>query len=83
MADYSVSDASQALSALIHQASKGETVAIRTGDGTVARLVIDATSEDRPRSIHDLAWLERVRVRPRDPLNTTEIIRDMRSDYRY
>jgi antitoxin (DNA-binding transcriptional repressor) of toxin-antitoxin stability system len=83
MADYSLSDASRTLDALIHRASKGETVAIVTGDGTVARLVIDAASEDRPKSIHDLDWMQRVRVRPRYPSNTMEIIRDMRSDYRY
>jgi hypothetical protein len=28
-------------------------------------------------------WMERVRVRPSYPSNAMEIIRDMRSDYRY
>ncbi|NBB65280.1 hypothetical protein GVN18_39130 [Pseudomonas sp. ODNR1LW] len=83
MTDYSVDDAANALGTLIHRAARGETIAIVTESGTVARIVVDAAEKDMPVSAHDVAWLDRVRIKPRYPFNSVETIREMRSEYRY
>lgn len=83
MTDYSVADAANTLDSLIRRAAQGETVAIITEGGTVARIVVDHQEGDGPKSPHDVDWLDRVRIKPRYPLNAAETIRDMRSEYRY
>ena len=83
MTDYTVNDAANALGTLIHRAARGETIAIVTENGMVARIVVDHAEQDAPVSAHDVQWLDRVRIKPRYPLNAVEVIRDMRSEYRY
>lgn len=83
MTDYTVNDAANALGTLIHRAARGETIAIVTESGMVARIVVDHAEPDAPVSAHDVQWLDRVRIKPRYPLNAVEVIRDMRSEYRY
>lgn len=83
MTHYDLDEASGALGELIRRAASGEAIAIVAKDGAVARLVVETADDDRPRSAHDHDWFDRVRVKPRYPVNSVEILRAMRAEYRY
>jgi prevent-host-death family protein len=77
MASYSVADAKNHLPRLLNEALAGEEVTITRRGKAIARLV----AEQPPAASIDLAWLDSVRVDPKDPdLDFTAIVRQMRDD---
>jgi prevent-host-death family protein len=80
MATYSVAEAKNQLPKLLDRAIAGEEVTITRRGKPIARIVPEA----RPVGMKvDLEWLDRVRVRLKDPtIDFTQIIRAMR-DERY
>lgn len=83
MTHYPIAQAKDELEALIHRASHGETVSIVTPDGAIATLVVHGGADEHPRSAHDHDWFDRVRIKPRYPSNSVELIQAMRAEYRY
>lgn len=83
MTQYALKDAASDLGGLIRRAGRGETIAIVTDDGAVARLVVEDAEGDAPRSPHDHEWFDRIRIKPRYPSNSVELIKAMRAEYRY
>jgi prevent-host-death family protein len=77
MTRYSVAEAKNHLPRLLNEALAGEEVTITRRGKAIARLV----AEQRPAVGIDLAWLDSVRVDPKDPdLDLTVIVRQMRDD---
>jgi prevent-host-death family protein len=77
MASYSVAEAKNHLPRLLNEALAGEEVTITRRGKAIARLV----AEQPPATGIDLAWLDSVRVDPKDPdLDFTAIVRQMRDD---
>lgn len=83
MAHYHVAQAKDELDTLIRKASQGETVSIIGDDGAVATLVVQQGATEQPRSAHDHDWFDRVRIKPRYPSNSVELLQAMRTEYRY
>ena len=83
MTHYPVAQAKDELEALIHRASHGESVSIVSANGAIATLVVHEDASEQPRSAHDHDWFDRVRIKPRYPSNSVELIQAMRAEYRY
>ena len=75
MAEYSIAEAKNNLPKLVDRVLAGEEVKITRRGKTLVRIV----PEEAPGMSIDPAWLESVRVKPKNPkLDFTEIVRQMR-----
>lgn len=84
MPSYSVSEAKNQLPRLLDRMLAGEEVVITRRNKPIARLTPEGGAVvDLPRSAHDHAWFDRVRIRPSYPTNSVELLRAMRAEYRY
>ena len=83
MTHYPIDQAKNELESLIHRASRGESVSIVSASGAVATLLVSAEAQEAPRSAYDHEWFDRVRIKPRYPSDSVEIVRAMRTEYRY
>jgi prevent-host-death family protein len=80
MAEYSVAEAKNNLPKLLDRALAGECVTITRRGKPIARIVPE---QQQGMSI-DLDWLERVRVRPKNPdFNAVDLVRAMRDEDPY
>ena len=79
MSEHSVAEAKAQLSRLIEKARKGETVVITRHGQAVAELKAVAR-QGRPMTAAGLDWLEKRRVTPLKPINSAELIRQMRDE---
>ncbi|HXQ14449.1 MAG TPA: type II toxin-antitoxin system prevent-host-death family antitoxin [Caulobacteraceae bacterium] len=86
MSTYSVAQAKDNLSKLLDQALAGEEVTITRRGKPIARLVAELSAQvpvDRPNSPFDIDWLRRHVVTPKTQVDSGELLRRMRDDYRY
>jgi antitoxin (DNA-binding transcriptional repressor) of toxin-antitoxin stability system len=80
MPSYSVSEARNQLPKLLDQALAGEEVTITRRGKTVVKMVAQVPCG----MTIDLEWLDRVRVKPKDPnFDSAELVRQMRDESRY
>lgn len=77
MTRYSVAEAQSDFDRLVDAAERGEEVIIdRPNPDVVVKVV---AHRQRPRSAHDIEWLDAVRVRPRrGPVNTAAALRELK-----
>ena len=79
MTRYSVAEAQSDFARLVDEAERGEEVVIERPDTDVVVKVV--AHRIRPRSAHDVEWLDAVRVHPRrGPVNTAAALREMKDD---
>ena len=86
MTDYSVAEAKNNLPKLLDRVLAGEEVTITRRGKPIARLVADVSHQaptDRPKSPYDIEWLKRHVVTPKTQVDSGELLRRMRDDYRY
>ena len=79
MTRYSVAEAQSDFVRLVDVAERGEEVVIdRPNPDVVVKVVAQRV---RPRSAHDVEWLDAVRVHPRrGPVNTAAALREMKDE---
>jgi prevent-host-death family protein len=86
MPSYSVSEARNQFPKLLNQMLAGEEVVITRRGKTIAKIVPEHTktcSPDGPKSPRDMEWIKRHRVTPAIEIDSGELLRQIRDDYRY
>jgi antitoxin (DNA-binding transcriptional repressor) of toxin-antitoxin stability system len=82
MATYSAKEAAERLGELLDKAAEGEEVVIARAEGGPVRLVPEKPKRIRkkPRSPHDIEWLEAHQVKLKEPVDLTALVRAMRDE---
>jgi prevent-host-death family protein len=86
MSAYSVAEAKNNLPKLLDRVLAGEEVTITRRGKPIVRLVAEVGARspiDRPNSPYDIEWLKRHLVTPKTQVESGELLRRMRDDYRY
>jgi prevent-host-death family protein len=86
MSTYSVAEAKNNLPKLLDRVLAGEEVTITRRGKPIARLVAEVGIQapiDRPKSPFDIEWLKRHVVTPKTQVDSGDLLRQMRDDYRY
>jgi len=81
MSSHSIAEAKTHLSRLIDRAIAGETVVITRHGHPIAEIK-PSPRQGRPQTKADIAWLQSRMVTPRKPINSVELIRQMRDEGR-
>lgn len=79
MSSYSVAEAKNNLPRLLDRMLAGEDVTITRRGKPIARLTQAETPAPTGGSV-DMEWFQRVRVKPKNPINAVDLIRRMRDE---